>query len=241
LRQLYYIALIESKFFLRSKQGAFATFILPFFFLFLFGTIWGGTPNYFGYIVPGLIAMVTLSITLWGIGFSLTYYRQTGYLRRIAVSPLKKWIYIFGLSLSRFLINIIQSFALIFTAILIYKLEIRGSYLLFFLCLSLGIFTFLSIGGVIANLSKSAESVNAILSLVVVPLLFLSDAFVPIRLFPKFLQYLSKVSPVTYMIKMLRDIILYGYGIRENIGYILLLVFLTIICFFISSRSFKWN
>lgn len=241
MRQVYNIFLIESKFFLRSKQAAFATFILPFFFLFLFGTIWGKNPDYFGYIVPGLITMVTLSITLWGIGFSLTFYRQTGYLRRISVSPLKKWKYILGLALSRFLINIIQSFALIIIAIIIYKLEIKGSLIVFFLCLSLGIFTFLSIGGLIAFLSKSAEGVNAVLSLVIVPLLFLSDAFIPIELFPKFLQFLSKISPATYMVKMLRTIIVSGHGIQENMVNILILATLTFVCFIVSTKSFKWS
>lgn len=46
---------------------------------------------------------------------------------------------------------------------------------------------------------------------------FLSNAFIPIKTLPKFMQFLANINPVTYVIKAIRQILANGAWTQESL------------------------
>lgn len=241
MKELMKVSAIEIKIFLREKIAVFFTFLFPLFILFLFGSIWGKNPKYFGYLIPMLIAMVIFSNALYGIGLTLAYYKESGIFKRIGITPLKPRTYIYGLILVRVLIILIQSFFLLALGIVLYRLKIEGNFWVLVLSILIGIFSMLSIGGIVATISKNHETALAISNFTLTPILFLSGAFIPLFLFPKVLQHIAKVSPVYHFIKILQDIIILGKGLKDEWISFSVLIFCLLFCFLITANTFKFQ
>jgi daunorubicin/doxorubicin transport system permease protein len=62
------------------------------------------------------------------------------------------------------------------------------------------IFAFLGV------ISRTASSVQGLSLLILLPLTFLSNAFVPVKTMPDWLQWLVNVNPVTHLITAVRDL-----------------------------------
>ncbi len=234
MRKLFSVIVIEIKMLLRTGKAVFFAFIFPLFVLFFFGSIWG--KRFIPYLVPMLIAMVSTSTAIYSIGTILPVYRESGILRRISVSPLKGWTYIYGLLLARFFIIFLQSIFLIIVAKSFYGLEIRGNLFALLFFILLGTFSVLSIGGLIAGVSKNSEMATTISNFTFTPLMFLSGAFIPIFLFPKFFQKLANFSPVYHFIKAMQDIIREGSSLQREWIHLAYLCFTLIVFSFITKK-----
>lgn len=234
MRKFIAVILIEAKMFFRTGIAVFFTFVFPFLLLFFFGSIWG--KRFIPYLVPMLIAMVSSSSGIYSIGIILPNYRESGILKRITVSPLRGWTYIYGLITARFFIAFSQSLIIVLVAKFSYGIEMKGSLLLFLIVVFLGTMCMLSIGGLIAGISKNSEVATTIANLTFTPLMFLSGAFIPIFVFPKFFQKLAQISPVYHFIKLLQDILIHEKGFKD--GWMSLLVlFLSLLAFFIITKK----
>ncbi len=231
------VVVIETKMYLRTKIAVFFTFLFPFFLLFLFGLIWG--KRYIPFLVPMLIAMVASSTAIYTIGPILPVYKEAGIFKRISVSPLRGWTYIYGLVSSRFIIVLAQSLILILASEIIYGIQIKGNLLFLMVSLIIGIFSILSIGGLIAGISKNMETATAIANITFVPLMFLSGAFIPIFILPNFLKKIASVSPVFHFIKILQDIIIFGKNWQDEGKSLLILIIFLILLSIITKKTFK--
>ena len=85
-----YLALVRAQLtaFLRSKMAVFWSLAFPLGFLFLFGGIMArGNPRAATYMLPGLLATMLTSGSLFGIAIPMVLARATGVLRRFRVTP----------------------------------------------------------------------------------------------------------------------------------------------------------
>ncbi len=233
------VALIETKLFFRQKIAVFFTLLFPLFLLFLFGSIWGKEPNYFSYLLPMLVSIVAFSNALYGVGAVLSFYRESGILKRIGITPLPARTYIYGLLASRFLIVIFQAVFLFIVALIFYTVKVKGSFAALVIVLVIGVLSMISIGGIVAGFSKTYEASIAISNVLFTPLSFLSGAFIPIFILPKFLQTLANGSPLYHFIKVMQEIMVQGKGLREELVSLSVVVGCLLVCALISAKTFK--
>ena len=62
--------------------------------------------NYAAFLLPGLLGLNLLSMGLFSVGMVNVSYREKGKFRRLAVTPLPKWIFLLGQILHLSLIHI---------------------------------------------------------------------------------------------------------------------------------------
>ena len=96
-----------------------------------------------------------------------------------------------------------------------------------------------SIGLMIASLCHTVKQMNAVTSLVYFPMLFLSGATIPYELFPKGLQKVANIMPLTQGIKLMKAVSM-GKHLPSSGYIILLLLAITVICSIISLKTFRW-
>ena len=68
-----------------------------------------------------------------------------------------------------------------------------------------GSVTFVGLGMILAYLIEDSDSVNAVAYVVIMPLIVLSGSLFPVERLPQLLQFLSALSPLTYLNDGLRE------------------------------------
>ena len=87
-----------------------------------------------------------------------------------------------------------------------------------------GVACFAGMGFGVTSLIRSAEGASAVVNLIVLPMAFLSGSFGPTRKYPEVLRWLADLLPLTYLIRLLKDVYLRGgsfFGHPKEIAILL--------------------
>jgi len=167
--------------------------------------------DYLTFMAAGVIAMTTLFTSLYG-GMSLLFDKNWGLMREMLASPMPRTHIMLGVSLSGMTKSFIQA-----GIIMVFGLLLGVRFFPWFsaprIALSvIGVFAFLgafSLGFLLlsSNISmrlESPEGMQGIMTLLSLPLFFVSNALYPIQTFPPFLQVLSTYNPLTHLVTGIR-------------------------------------
>jgi ABC-2 type transport system permease protein len=175
-------------------------------FTYIFGgAISGNVHNYLPLIIPGILVMMVVTASM-ATGVQLREDMDKGVSNRLKSLPIARISPLAGALLADVVrYSIATILTLVMGFILGYHMgggpggAIGGALLaiLFALCIS-WIWAFL---GVIA---RSASTVQGISMLIMFPLTFLSNAFVPANTLPGWLQAFVKVNPVSHLVSAIR-------------------------------------
>lgn len=178
-------------------------------FAYLFGgAIAGNVHAYLPIIIPGILAQTIITCSV-AIGVNLRDDMDKGVFDRFRSLPLARIAPLAGALIAdtiRYVIVTVLTFAMGYIiglrpqAGFIGVLEASGLVIFFAWCIS-WIFAFF---GVIA---KTATGVQGFSMLLLFPLTFLSNAFVPINTLPKPLKWFAEVNPVSHLINAIRKLL----------------------------------
>ncbi|HII90942.1 MAG TPA: ABC transporter permease [Methanosarcina sp.] len=161
---------------------------------------------YISYMGAGIIAMDVLFSSLFG-GTTLMFDKKFSLLRETLASPVPRSHIILGIGLSAVTKALFQTFIIIGFGRLVGMEFFKGYTLIETLIAIVGItllvsiFTlgFLFLSGSIAITVENPEGMQSILTLVSMPIFFVSTALYPIDGFPTFLKVLSMFNPMSLL------------------------------------------
>lgn len=162
--------------------------------------------TYLSYMGAGIIAMDVLFSSLFG-GTSLMFDKKFSLLRETLASPVPRAHIILGVGLSGVTKAFIQTAMIIGFGKLIGMDFFLGYTLTETLFAIIGIFLlvavftlgFLFLSGSIAITIENPEGMQSILTLLSMPLFFVSNALYPVDAFPAILRFLSMFNPLTLL------------------------------------------
>jgi len=203
---------------LRDKTRIFASFIFPFIFIGVLGSSLQANLssdvgyNFLTFVFAGVIGQTFFQSTASGI-ISLIEDRENDFSQEMFVSPISRYTIIFGKILGETLVAFTQGIAIIVFGLIIgvpisIAQMIRLFPAVFFVCILGGSFGLL----VMTNLS-SQRTANQIFPFLIFPQFFLSGVFSPIKNLPLPLFLLSRISPMTYAVDLVRN--MYYLGLPE--------------------------
>ena len=196
--------------------------------------------RYIDFLVPGLLGMGLMGGGLWGVGFVIVDMRLRKLLKRFIATPMKKYQFLEGIMLSRFIFMVPEMVILLLFARFAFGVRIQGSVsaVAFFLCL--GAFTFSGIGMLVASRANTLETVTGLLNVVMLPMWILSGIFFSSDRFPAAVQPFINLLPLTPLINALRAVILEGTSVAQLWSQATILAVWGIVTFAISLRWFRW-
>jgi ABC-2 type transport system permease protein len=167
--------------------------------------------DYLSYMGAGIIAMDVLFSSLFG-GTVLMFDKQFSLLRETLASPVSRVNIILGVGLSGVTKAYIQTAIIIGFGKLLGMDFFMGYTLTETLIAIAGIFLFvglftlgfLFLSGSIAITIENPQGMQSILTLLSMPLFFVSNALYPIDSFPAFLKFLSMFNPLTLLANGIR-------------------------------------
>ena len=229
-------------YFRRDGEMMFWTLAMPVFFLVLFSFAFsdGATSRSSAFLVTGIIGAQVLSSGFWGVGVMLATFREKHLLRRVYITPMPAWIFFASLVAYRVTLLAAQAIILIVVGTLLFHVRISGNPFAILAILILGTATFVSLGTIIGALARTTESANNIASVLTVPLVFLSDAYVPIDRFPHAVSATLRLLPSTEFIETFRGVSGGGEPLGACSAWIVALAVWTVAGTLISARTFRW-
>jgi ABC-2 type transport system permease protein len=211
----------------RNPEQFFDVTLQPLLFTAMFAYIFGGAisgnvSSYLPLLIPGIVAQTVLT-TCMSTGVQLREDMDKGVFDRFKSLPVARIAPLAGpmvADLVRYLIA--ASLTFVMGAIIGYRpgggvLGVLGAILL-------AVFTGWAIAWIftfIGTIARNARSVQGMSMLILFPLTFLSNAFVPVHTLPGPLATFVKINPVSQLVSAARDLANYG-TISAEVGWTLL-------------------
>ena len=164
------------------------------------------TATYLDFLLPGVLALMTMQNSLFGIGSGLTRWKEKGILRRFRITPVKPLQFLTATVANYIVIGLITSAIIIGFSMVILHASVTLAWGPMLLVLLLAMGCFLSIGFIVAGFSKTQEATIPIINLISFPMMFLSGIFFPVSSLPKLLGEIVQYFPLTYVSGALRGL-----------------------------------
>ncbi len=172
-----------------------------------------GSPNYFQFVAPGIIAMVVMMSLMTALPRAISHEKEVGTLDGMMAAPVNRLSILLGKTIAQIVRGMIQGIIILVLAVVLFGVTIEGSIPLIFALLLLGVFSFVGLGIVITSFAKNEETAAMMMMTIMFPMMFLSGVFFPIQQMPGFMQSISKALPLTYATTALRKVMTLGAGI----------------------------
>jgi len=197
--------------------------------------------RYVDFLIPGLLGMNIMSTGLWGIGWAIAELRQKKLLKRLAATPMRRWHFLFSFAVVRLFFLLVEAPFLIGFGVLAFGTPFRGTFWLLGLLAGLGAAAFSGIGLLIASRAQNQQTVGGLINLVLLPMTVLSGVFFPASNFPKAMQPLVQVLPLTALNDGMRAVLNDGAGLQAVAPQVALLAGLSVLTFAVALRLFRWS
>jgi ABC-type multidrug transport system permease subunit len=159
--------------------------------------------SYLEFVIPGIIALTSMTVSFRSVGQKLTVDRLFHKsFDECLMSPISLFSIIIGKSLIGVVRGLISSIAFMLVAFFVSPSLIINIIFIVVLVISCFVFSFL--GVLIAFFPKTHQDMNAIISLVLLPMTFLSGTFFSLSQIPEVLKAVLYLLPLTHSSECLR-------------------------------------
>jgi ABC-2 type transport system permease protein len=198
-----------------------------------------GTDDYVGFMLAGIV-----TFTIVGNGVSgampLLWDKETGYLDRLMSMPIARSSVI----VSRFVFQVVQQSAqilLVVVVALVLGVRIAAGPLGLLVILVAAALLTMSVTAAFSALAYAVPQHGtffAIAGFVTLPLLFMSNAFVPLDAMPGWMAAVARLNPLTYAIEAMRTLVVDGF--RPGVWWSLaVLALVAALCLAAGTQQFR--
>src|SRR5947208_14989358 len=201
--------------FLRDRARLIGAFVFPFLLMFLMG----GTLqlnlgkaagfNFIGFTFTGVLGMTIFQSASQGIA-SLLEDRQNDFAQEIFVSPISRYSIVIGKIIGESMVALAQAAPLILFAIVLRVPLTALDILLLVPVAVLGCLVGGSFGLLGMSVINDQRAANQIFGFILLPQFFLAGVFNPINVLPWYLEILSLISPLRYVVDLFRGVVYMG-------------------------------
>jgi ABC-2 type transport system permease protein len=206
--------------------------IQPALWLLIFGQVFNSVRElaptgftYIQFITPGVLAQSVLFIAIF-YGITLVWERDVGLLTKLLSTPSPRSSIVVGKALAAGVRGAFQAIMIFALAVIIGVnlrhglLDVAGVFLVIILLAM----CFSSLSMCLASFLRTRDRMMGIGQMLTMPLFFGSNAIYPVSLMPPWLQFISKINPLSYVVDALRAMLLTGNytNLPTDIGVLLI-------------------
>lgn len=241
----------ENKAFWRNPPAAFFTFVFPLMFLVIFNLLFGNEKRVVGghtttqstFYVPAIAAFSVITACYTNIAMRTAFARDGGVLKRVRGTPLPAWAYMLGRVLHSCAMAVLLVAIVVLAGVLFYGVEVPTHTLpAFLVTLVVGAASFCALGLAVTAVIPNADAAPAIVNASILPLLFISDIFIPTDNAPHWLTTFADLWPVRhYAQAMLAAFNPFETGSGLRPGDLVVVALWGIAGVAIAARFFSWE
>jgi ABC-2 type transport system permease protein len=201
-----------------------------------------GNRQYIDFIFPSILILILMWMATFLSSISFIRQRNSGVLKRISISPttvrfivLEKFV--FYVLMALLILPIVLGVAVFLFGIHISLLSIIAIFVVSLFAIAI----FVSIGLIIATLSKTESTAILIALMLVIPLMFFTGMFYPSEMFPKNIKFITEASPSTISIELLEGFIFYQYSFEHVFNLMMYIIAYILVAMMIAISLMEMN
>ena len=192
--------------------------------------------NYMG---PGIVALLLTILTLFLTSLSIVREKEQQTMDTLLISRLTPLEIYIGKALPLAIIALVQMAIAIGVVVAWFNIPVRGNILYLFLSALLFLPAILSYALFISTVANTQQQALFFAWFSMINFILLSGLFTPTQNVPSVLQFLVKINPLAYLIKIIREIFLKGNGFEYFYNELLALGAIAVVIITISLFNFK--
>ncbi|MEU9561123.1 ABC transporter permease [Streptomyces sp. NPDC048161] len=227
---------------LRSRfQMLFGT-LMPLLYLLFFGPLLDDLPlgsagDSWQVLIPGLL----LQLALFGAsfaGFSVIVEKSTGVMERMRVTPVSRLALLLGRVLRDALLFVFQAVLLVLAALVMGLRAPLPGILIGFVFVGLLTVALASLSYALAVKVATPQEFGPVINAVTMPAMLLSGLMLPMTLGPGWLDVVSRLTPLRYLVDAVRDAYVGSYATAHMLYGTLVAVVFAVVAVAVGSRVF---
>ena len=160
------------------------------------------------FILPGLVAILSMIMALLISALSLARERELGTFEQLLVTPLRPPEILVGKALPGIIVGLIDANIVIAAALLWFRLPFRGDVLLLQAMLVLYMLTGVGIGLALSSFARTQQQAMLGVFVFASPMIVLSGYAAPVENMPPLAELIGRADPVRYMLVVARGLFL---------------------------------
>ena len=173
--------------------------------------------NYRLALVPGILAFLVTLVGGMLSALNIVSEKEIGTIEQINVSPIKKSTFILGKLIPFWILaNVAFTMGLLVSRF-VYGIEIYGSLPLLYFFVGVYLLAILGFGLLISTYSETQQQAMFTIFFFMMIFIMMSGLYTPIESMPEWSQKLTLLNPLTYLIEVIRLIMLKNSGFKDLI------------------------
>jgi ABC-2 type transport system permease protein len=194
------------------------------------------------YLTPGLLGWAIASGATFAAAITLVSWRENKLLRRLRLAPVSTNSVVTARIAVSVVVAIVQTFIFLAIATTPYfGLTLTSYWWMAIPVVICGTLAFLSIGLLVGAVAKTQQAATAMANLVILPMAFLGGAFIPLTFAPQWIQQVSYVMPLRYLVVGMQNVMSRGDGPASALPAMGILLGFAAVLTLIAVRVFRWD
>jgi ABC-2 type transport system permease protein len=166
------------------------------------------------FLVPGLIAYISTITAVLSTALSIVREKEMGTMEQVRMAPISTPAFVLGKTLPYLIISQVSAMLIVATAMVLFDLPMRGSWLSLSAVLALFLVGGVGTGLLVSTMTDTQQmALQASMLIAFLPTMILSGFIFPISSMPAVIQYVTTIVPARYFLVALRGIVLKGLSL----------------------------
>jgi len=176
--------------------------------------------NYQVFMVPGILAILVTMIGGFLSALNIVKEKEIGTIEQINVTPIKNYHFILGKLIPFWVLgNIVFTLGLI-VSWAVYNITPLGSLLVLYGFVAIYLLAILGFGLLISTFCDTQQQAMFIMFFFMMVFILMGGLFTSIESMPEWAKWISRLNPVSYLIGVMRMIILKGSGLKDILPHL---------------------
>jgi ABC-2 type transport system permease protein len=177
--------------------------------------------NYRHFMVPGILAVLLTMIGGYLSALNIVKEKEIGTIEQINVTPIKKHHFILGKLIPFWVLGLVVFTLGLTVSWLVYGIVPEGSIALMYGFVAIYLLAVLGFGLLISTYTDTQQQAMFIAFFFMMIFILMSGLFTSIDSMPEWAKVIARLNPVSYMIDVMRMVVLKGSGFSDIQGHLL--------------------
>lgn len=185
--------------------------------------------NYQLYMVPGILALLVTMIASFLSAMNIVFEKETGTIEQINVTPVRKHHFILGKLIPFWVLGMFSLTIGFLVALVIHGIWPLGHFVVMYTFASIYLIAILGFGLLLSSFADNQQQATFISFFFIMVFVLLSGLFTSAESMPWWAKILNQLNPVTYMIIVMRSVIIKGSGFADLAPNFLIMVAFSVV------------
>lgn len=171
--------------------------------------------KYYLFMVPGIMAILVTMVGSFLAALNIVAEKEVGTIEQLNVTPLKKHEFILGKLIPFWVLGMISITLGMIIAYVVFGIVPVGAYLTVYAYSAVYLLGVLGIGLLVSTFSDTQQQATLFAFFFMMIFILLGGLYTPIESMPDWAQWLTRINPPSYFIKVIRAVFLKGSSFTD--------------------------